>query len=299
MHKSLISAAVLAATVPASLAQMKVVALHPLMADLARKVGGANVEVIALMRPNDDAHHFNPAPDALHRTQGAKIYLASGMGLESYLGKLRSTLGGSAVVLEVGATLPARETHELCEHGAHAHGEELVHNHRGHVDPHWWHRVQNMQRAADIVAGAFAGADPAHAASYQANARAHKAELARLHSWIRRQLIRIPRPERKLVTAHDSFGYFCDEYGFKSFSIKGINKSSEPSAGKLAEIITTIRREKIRAIFPEQRANPKALQTLASETGITIGGTLIADGSESYLDMMQHNVRVIVAALAP
>ncbi len=61
---------------------------------------------------------------------------------------------------------------------------------------------------------------------------------------------------------------------------------------------STIRRHKIKAIFPEQRSNPKALATLAKETGIRIGGTLIADGSDSYTKMMRHNVTTITAALA-
>lgn len=278
-----------------AVAQMKVVCLHPLMADLARNVGGEHVEVISLMRPVDDPHHFNPPASVLHQARDAKIYLASGMALEIYLEKLRSTLGESAMLVEVGKTLPARQSHELCDHAKHEHG----HDHKGHIDPHWWHRVQNMQRASALVADCFAKVDPAHAADYHSNATRYQADLAKLHSWIKRELIAIAPEQRKLVTAHDSFGYFCDEYGFQSFSIKGLNKASQPSTSKLAGIITTIRQEKIKAVFPEQRANPKALEALARETGIKVGGTLIADGSASYIAMMKHNVRAIVTALRP
>lgn len=282
-----------------ALGQMKVVCLHPLMADLAHQIGGEHVQVVSLMRPTDDPHRFNPPASVLHQTRDAKIYLASGMSLETYLDKLRSTLGDSAILVEVGKTLPARETHELCDHSDHEHQHTSGHDHRGHTDPHWWHRVQNMQRASDLVADCFAGADPHHAAHYRAHARRYQAELARLHSWIKRELISIPPGERKLLTAHDSFGYFCDEYGFQSLSIKGLNKAGQPSTGKLADIISTIRRENIKAVFAEQRANPKALEALARETGIKMGGTLIADGSASYVEMMEHNVRTIVAAIKP
>lgn len=282
-----------------AVAQMKVVCLHPLMADLARNVGGEHVEVISLMRPVDDPHHFNPPASVLHQARDAKIYLASGMALEIYLEKLRSTLGKSAILVEVGKTLPVRETHELCDHSEHEHQHASTHAHKVHIDPHWWHRVQNMQRACDIVADCFAGVDPVRAAYYRANATRYQADLAKLHSWIKRELLAVPAQQRKLVTAHDSFGYFCDEYGFQSFSIKGLNKANQPSTNKLAGIISTIRQEKIKAIFPEQRANPKALQTLARETGIKVGATLIADGSASYIAMMKHNVHAIVSALRP
>jgi zinc/manganese transport system substrate-binding protein len=299
MRRCQLSVLLLAATLLSATAQMKVVGLHPLLADLARKVGGEHVEVISLMRPNDDPHHFNPTAAALQQTRDAALYLASGMALETYLDKLRNTLGDSAMVLEVGNTLPARETHELCNHPEHHHGGQAGHGHKTFKDPHWWHRVSNMQRAADIVAKAFSSLDPAHATSYQANARSYRAELASLDSWIRRQLIRIPKEDRKLVTAHNSFGYFCETYGFQPISIQGINKGSQPSAASLAEIVASIRQQGIKAVFPEQRANPRSLQSLARETGIRVGGTLIADGSDSYLGMMRHNVRAIVDALAP
>ena len=277
-------------------AQMKVTALHPLMADLAEQVGGEHVEVISLMTANDDPHHFNPTPTTLLKARGSKIYLASGMGLETYLGKLRDTLGNSATVIEVGKTIPARKIEAPRTNHDHDHVHSESCNH-GTVDPHWWHRVSNMQRAADVVAKAFAAADPEHAADYQSNAQSYRGELARLHSWVRREVIRIPKGNRKLATAHASFGYFCDEYGFESLSVKGINKGGQPSAKELAEIVQTIRKEQIPALFPEQRANPKALQTLSKETGARIGGTLIADGSNSYIKMMQHNVNTMTKAL--
>ena len=286
-----------AATCLIAAAQMKVVALHPLMGDLARQVGGDHVEVVSLMTANDDPHHFNPTPTTLLKAKGAKIYLASGMGLETYLGKLRDTLGNSATIIEVGKTIPARKIDVSDDDHVHVHGEHGNHGSHGAVDPHWWHRVSNMQRAADVVAKAFASADPEHASYYESKAKNYRKELAQLHSWVRREVTRIPTKNRKLATAHASFGYFCGEYGFESLSIKGINKGGQPSAKELAEIVQIIRAQKIPALFPEQRANPKALQTLSKETGARIGGTLIADGSESYTKMMRHNVNTITKAL--
>jgi len=274
-------------------AQIKVVALHPLMADLARQVGGDHVEVISLMTERDDPHHFQPTPAKINQTRGASLYLASGMGLETYLKKLRDTLGDSARVIEIGKSLPARKL--PCPHHDHHEG----HHHHGAIDPHWWHRVSNMQRATDIVAEIFAKADAKHSTIYQENARIYQKKLSRLHSWIRREVIKIPKEDRKLATAHISLGYFCDAYGFEAIAIQGINKEEQPSATELAEILHLIREEKIKAIFPEQRSNPKALKTIATETGIRIGGTLITDGSTSYTKMMRHNVNTIVKALAP
>ena len=294
MQAKLISLVLLALSSLAGTAQLKVVALHPLMADLASQVGGDHVEVVSLMTAHDDPHHFNPTPTSLHKARGATIYFASGMGLETYLGKLRDTVSDSAKIIEVGKTIPARKI-DMVSHN-HDHTEHCNH---GTVDPHWWHRISNMQRAADIVAETFASADPDHKASYQANAHQYRNELSKLHSWVRREIIHIPKAQRKLATAHASFGYFCDEYGFECLAVKGLYKGSEPSAKELAAIIQTIQSENIVALFPELRANPKALQTLSQETGVRIGGTLIADGSNSYIKMMRHNVDTITKALKP
>ena len=53
-------------------------------------------------------------------------------------------------------------------------------------------------------------------------------------------------------------------------------------------------------------ADPRLLKRIADETGATIGGTLYPgalSGPEgpapTYLDMMRHNARTLVQALAP
>ena len=68
---------VLALTVSAQ-AELKVATLHPLLGDLARQVGGKNVEVIDLLKPGMDAHHFEPSSKDLARIKGVSLVLASG-----------------------------------------------------------------------------------------------------------------------------------------------------------------------------------------------------------------------------
>ena len=54
----------LGAALPA-VAVTKVATLHPILADLAQQVGGANVEVVEILKPAADVHHFEPAPKDL------------------------------------------------------------------------------------------------------------------------------------------------------------------------------------------------------------------------------------------
>src|SRR5690606_2417839 len=109
--------ALLLLLLPLHAAEMKVAVLHPLLADLAKQVGGDRVEVIDLIGRNGDPHRFEPAPADLQRAKDAKLYLASGMGLESYLGALRGIVGGTAEVVEIGKDLPSIEG--TCDHNDH------------------------------------------------------------------------------------------------------------------------------------------------------------------------------------
>ncbi|MDB6005709.1 MAG: periplasmic solute binding protein, partial [Prosthecobacter sp.] len=148
----------LAAALP-TFAATKVASLHPILADLAQQVGGANVEVVEILKPGADIHHFEPAPKDLAEMRGAKLLLASGKGLESFLDKLRDSLGAGVKLVEVGAKIPSIpfEEHHHEEHGEKEHAEkdkdhDEHDHHHGSEDPHWWHSAENMKRAARIVA---------------------------------------------------------------------------------------------------------------------------------------------------
>jgi zinc/manganese transport system substrate-binding protein len=273
-------------------AELKVASLHPLIGDLLRQVGGEKVEVVDLIGAKGDPHDFEPQAKDLGAAEDASIYFVSGMGLEGYLPKLEAILAGKARIVSVGETLPA--LHGACDHEGHDH------DHAEHeLDPHWWHSVDLFRRAAGIVADELSEASPANREAFQENARAYRLKLDALEKWIRREVISIPRERRKLATAHAAFQYFCEAYGFEAYSIQGVNREQMPDAVKLAALISTLKKERVAAIFPEKESNPKMLQSLTKDTGIKLGGELVADGRgmTSYEEMMRGNVSAIVAAL--
>jgi len=291
----------LLAAIPA-FAATKVATLHPILADLAQQVGGANVEVVEILKPGADVHHFEPAPKDLAEMRGAKLLLASGKGMESFLDKLRDSLGAGVKLVEVGEKIPSIP---FVEHEHHHEGkaEEHEDHHHGSEDPHWWHSAENMKRAARIVADELSVVDPANAAAYAAGAKAASKRFGELKSWAQKEIAKIDRKDRMLVTAHAAFGYFCKEYGFEPLSVLSIGRSDDSSSKHIAETIEEIREHGIKAVFPEDQANPKVLAEIARSTGVRIGEPLIADGTakaaHTFETMLAHNVRAIVAALAP
>lgn len=281
-----------------AIAELKVATLHPLLTDLAKQVGGDRVTVLPLLGQGADPHAFSPTPGDLTRAADSRLILASGKGLEPYLDRIRDNLRPNQELFEVGRKIPSL----LIEVGP---VFVCCPNHnQGAIDPHWWHSIAAMRRATRYLAEEFARVDPAGSADYKANAKAYDARLKDLHAWARKQIARIPRSDRKLVTAHAAFGYLCKEFGLKAIPVQGLNRERDPSPRYLAETIQILRRERARAIFPETLANPKVLAAMVRESGVEVApGSLIADGTgagqaASFEGMIRHNITTIVQGLS-
>jgi ABC-type Zn uptake system ZnuABC Zn-binding protein ZnuA len=109
---------------------------------------------------------------------------------------------------------------------------------------------------------------------------------------------RVPAPQRKLVTDHDAFNYFAGRYGITVVGavIPSQTTQAQASAKDVAALSKLIRREGVKAVFPESSINPKLARAIASQTGATSDLTLYGDtlgpkGSSgaTYLSMEQAN----------
>jgi zinc/manganese transport system substrate-binding protein len=275
----------------AGAAPLKVAALSTVLADLAQNVGGDKVAVIDIVKPGIDPHEFEPSPGDVEEVAGAAVVLVSGKGLEGYLSKLEESAGGNQARFvnvgdAIGSSLELKEEDKTVE------------------DPHWWHSVANVEKAAGVIRAAFSQADPGDKDAFAANAAAYLGKLAALDKDIRLKVAELPRDQRKLVTSHDAFQYFARDYGFKIYPIEGVSTADEPSTRQVAELLQTIKAQKVKAVFFENTQNPKVISEITKETGAKIGGELYADGlgvsnsdAATYIAMMHHNVDTIVDGL--
>ncbi|MFZ9919816.1 MAG: metal ABC transporter solute-binding protein, Zn/Mn family [Terrimicrobiaceae bacterium] len=276
---------------------IRVASLSTVMADLVRDIGAERVEVIEIVKPGTDPHIFEPSPGDYKTIANSRLLLASGLGFEGYLDKLRPVLEKSGVRLVVGGDV-VEPIEGACE--GHEHSED--HHHHGTADPHWWQSVSNVQLVARQIGNALIAIDPAGRVTYEKNAAALEARLEDLGKWVRLQIVQLPKKNRVLVTSHDALGYFAKEYGFEILPVQGISTSDQPSSQKVRDLIGRIRERGVKAIFAESIENPKVLGQITAETGAKPGGVIYADGLGSgdagtYGGMMRHNVTTIVEAL--
>jgi len=187
------------------------------------------------------------------------------------------------------------------EAGAAPHDEHAEH------DPHVWHDVLNAMQMVEAIRDALVEADPAGAAAYQANAAAYLAELRELDTWVTRQVATLPPERRKLVTAHDTFGYFARRYGFEVVGTAlgaATTEAGDPAAADIAALVEGIRAGGVPAIFAENVQQPKLMAQIAREAGVRLGPPLYTDAlgppggaGDTYVKMIRANVTALVGAL--
>jgi zinc/manganese transport system substrate-binding protein len=257
-----------------------VVATTTQAADLVRSVGGSGVEVKGLLAPNADPHDHEVRPSDVKALAGAALVVSSGGEPDEWLQGAIESAGAGAPVL----TLIDR-VERLGE------------------DPHWWQDPRNAEHAVAAIEGALAQADPAGAAGYAARAREYTAKLKALDGAIADCMRAVPAAQRKLVTTHDALRYFARRYGIEVVGtvIPSLSTQAQPSAGDVAELVDTIRRERVRAIFTESSLTPKVEEAIARETGARVGEPLWADtlgppgsSGETYLGALRANAGALV-----
>ena len=271
--------------------KLRISSFSTVLTEIAREVGGCRVIVTGHLKPGADPHDFEPKPADLKTVAAADLVLLSARHLEGYVDKLHEAAGGRASILAVGDQLPALRVSPGA--GERSHGSE---------DPHWWHSIGNIARATRVVRDEMSRLRPEDKTAFDANASVYLEKLEKLERWVKAKVAELPRDRRKLVTSHDSFGYFATEFGFTVYPIAGISTDEQPGSRKVAELIGTIRALGVKAVFSEKSENPKVLQQITRETGARLGGELLADGPGpddlgTVEAMFRHNVTAIVEAL--
>ena len=269
----------------AQAAPLKIASLHPLLSEMAERIGGEHVTVVNLFPPNGDLHGFTPTAGDLAAASGARLLLACGKGVEPYLADLMDSLPAHTTVVEAGIEIP----------NVRVPGTRFS-------DPHWWNTPENMKRASRTVLAAMVQAAPAHADAFTAGRNAYAATMDKLTRTARLRLSRIPQNARYLVTGHAAMCHFCAAYNLKPVAIQGIARESEGDTARLAALLADLRSKNVRCIFTEVNASPRMLQVIAEQLGVP-AEPLVMDGiypaAQGYEAMFLHNIDTICKHLCP
>lgn len=276
---------------------LKVVTTTGMIEDTVKKVGGTNVEVMALVGPGVDPHLFKPTLKHIKAMESADVIFYNGIELEARMGDALVSLARSGK-----KTFPVTEDIDTDKFRE---PEEF----EGKYDPHFWHDIPLWIASVKKVERELTALAPLHAEKFGANAASYISELETLDKTIQERITEIPEKSRVLITAHDAFGYFGERYGVEVRGVVGISTEDEASAKGIDDLANFIVERGVKAIFVESAASDdgiKALEAAVKAKGgeIKIGGELLADSlaapgeaGDNYQSMMEYNMETIVGAL--
>ncbi|UAB88529.1 zinc ABC transporter substrate-binding protein [Ruegeria sp. SCSIO 43209] len=299
IRRSLITALALVLVWPvAAIAQapLKVVATTGMIADAARQVGGEQVDVKGLMGPGVDPHAYRQTRTDIVAMTRADLVLWHGLYLEAQMEGFFDDLGRKRTVVAVADGI---DTSKLRAHDDYA----------DKFDPHVWMSPVLWRDVVIEVQEALTEARPEAADKFAANAQVFLAEIDLLAAYGKQVLAAVPENNRVLVTAHDAFGYFGDEYGYEVLGIQGISTQSEAGLNRIGELVETLVERQLNAVFVESSVSDRSMRALiegASAEGhkVGVGGELYSDAmgepgtyEGTYIGMLDHNITVIAGAL--
>ncbi len=267
---------------------IKAVASFSILGDIVKNIGQDKVNVKSIVGPNGDAHVYEPRPDDIKLISEADIVFINGMGFEGWLNRLINSSGFKGPIIISTTNIHPRLVFE----------EKLI------EDPHAWHSISNIKIYIYNITKALKDRDPENADYYENNAQSYIEKLNDLDAEIREAVDKIPPPKRKVITAHDAFGYFGNTYGIQFLAPIGTSTCCEAKVKDIISLIKQIKESGVKTIFVENITNPRVIKQIARETGAKIGGELYSDAlsesdgpAASYINMVRHNFSLLIESM--
>ncbi len=263
--------------------------------DFARAVAGDDADVQMLLPPGTEIHTYEPSPQDITAIQNADIFIYTGGESDFWVQKVLSSVQTDNMQI-----IKMMENAELlCEEGENGHN----HEHEHEYDEHVWTSPENAKKIITAVADAFGDVDAVNSKNYQERAKTYCDEIEKLA----KETKAVAEKVKKLVVA-DRFPlkYFCEYYSLDYLAaFSACDLLADADAQTVAELINTVRKEKISAVYYIENGSGYLADTVCSETGakkIKINSlhTISRDDFLSgitYLDVMKYNKEALERGL--
>jgi len=304
---ALAAALLLAASVSARAAKLRVVATLPELVDIASRVGGDLVAVDGLARGTEDIHQIVMKPSFVSKLNRADAVVYLGLTVEHVFlpglldvarnPKMRpdpdtsNCLGSGCIDCSAGVkVLDKPETLSRAQGEIHPQG-----------NPHYNLDPENGRVIARNIAAGLSRVDPAHAADYEKNLKAYLAELEpKLAEW---RKLAAPLKGVKAVSYHKDVPYLGAFTGIEFVDTIELKPGVAPTPTHLAELVGKMKEKKVTLIVREQQYDAKTPAWLAEQTGakVAVIGTMANSlpGSETFIKLSEANLKNLLKAAAP
>ncbi len=269
----------------------------PLTSIIANIAAGTPTVVSGVVPEGTNSHTYEPPPSVAATLEQADIVFLNGLGLEDPTRTLaEANAADGSVRCELGtAVLPRDEwvfDFSFPEEG-------------GKPNPHLWTNPPMGRDYAEVVRDSLVAADPANAATYQANFTAFAAKIDALDAAMTTATATLPADQRQLLTYHDAYAYFAKHYGWTVIGAIQPSSFTEPSAKDVAALIEQVRGTGVKAIFGSEVFPSTVLEQIGAETGVRYIDVLRdddllgepGDPEHTWLGLMRFNYVTMLEAL--
>lgn len=228
----------------------------PPLYSFAKSVVGNHGDVKCLCTV-DGPHHFEYSQTDLFVLRGATCYFTIGLGLDDKFSDkmMKATESKPDKMIELGEQLPkdlklaARHDDDEKEGKKdEKEGKKDEHEH-GDIDPHVWLGTPQAIQMVEMIRDELKKVDPANAADYDKNAAAYVKELKKLHEEGTAMLK--GKTNKKIISFHESLGYFAKEFGIDIVDVIEDIPASEPDVAKIRKLVNECKEKDVRVIAVE------------------------------------------------
>jgi len=252
-----------------------VTSFYPVYVAVINLIDGADgVELINLAEPESGCmHDYKFSTDDINKMSGADLFIASGMGMEGFVGK--TSFG-----------IPRLEVLDCSEDIGH-----ILEDKNEKENPHYWMNIENAIEQSDKIKRTLCRIDPKNAAVYEANAARYKEKLESLSEEVKSKVSELS--VREIVSYHDSVEYFAEQFGITCKIIsdeKDLSEALEESGIKSAEYVF-VQKEVADDAFVRELTKALGCEVLVAD--VVASGEFGEEAKDSYINAIHHNVSLL------
>ena len=278
----------------AATGKKSIVATYSILGSIVEELVG-DVASVSVSIPNGlDPHEWEPSARDIEKINRADIIVQNGLGLEGGMEKALAQAQANGVKFFTASDYITVRHVGPGEGIPSGDPDQVI----GAPDPHLWTDPLAMK---NIVAALADYLNTTLNIDVTAKAQDLQARLDSLNTQVAAEVAALPPDSRKLVTGHESMGYFAQRYGFKLVGalISSLSSQANVSVGDLAALKQLILDNNVKVIFAEVGMSGAVASVIASETGARVVelSTHILPSDGSYFTFETELAATIVNAL--
>ncbi len=271
-----------------------IVVTYSVLGSVVKELVGDKATVTVSVPNGLDPHEWEPSAKDIEAINKADLIIQNGLGLEGGMQKTLEAAKKSGVKFFTASDYITVRHVGLGEGIPSGDPDQVL----GAPDPHFWMDPLAMKSVVSALSNELMKGFDLDVASQAADL---ENRFDSLNTEVANIVAQIPQENRKLVTGHESMGYFAQHYGFKLVGviIPSLSSQAEVSAADLAAVKKAIQDNQVKAIFTELGTSPAAVRAIGDETGVKVveltTHALPSDGS--YFTFMMDVASVITNGL--